>query len=374
MNTLSSLVQPIGNLKPQSLSWLWPGRLALGKVSIFDGDPGLGKSLVTLDLCARLTTGRPFPDCGAAPEPRNVIILNGEDSAADIIAPRLRALGADLDRTFIADETFSHQDGPLRLPSQTALLDRALSQTGAALVVLDPITAFLDDSVIVSSDASVRRALLPLATLSDRHACHMILVRHLNKTGHFRALYRGGGSIGFLAACRSGYLFARDPNDPLRAVFAEVKNNLGLRQPSLMYQLQHHDSGQAIVAWLGPHTLSADQLLVAAGLKPPVPGPGERAREFVFEFLESGPRCTLDIYAAATQRRFSKRTLQRVRKSNDIRKKTIWVNNRLLSYWLLPGQSLSADLDPPKSDIPSLEPWLAPLRAQYPDDPLADDP
>src|SRR5438477_3751828 len=96
--------RPVSELRPRPLAWLWPGRLALGKLAILDGDPGLGKSLVTLDLCARLTTGRPFPDGGLGPGPAAALILNGEGASADTIRPRLQGLGADLDRAFILSE------------------------------------------------------------------------------------------------------------------------------------------------------------------------------------------------------------------------------------------------------------------------------
>src|SRR5690242_6575569 len=88
-------VRPVSQLVTRPLTWLWPGRMALGKLAILDGDPGLGKSLVSLDLCARLSTGRPFPDGGCGPEVSGAIVLNGEDGEEDTIRPRLQALGAD---------------------------------------------------------------------------------------------------------------------------------------------------------------------------------------------------------------------------------------------------------------------------------------
>src|SRR5437868_10099227 len=92
---------PVGQLGARVVSWLWPGRMALGKLAILDGDPGLGKSLVALDLCARLSTGRPFPDGSLGSGPGTALILNGEDSAEDTIRPRLQSLGSDLDRVFV---------------------------------------------------------------------------------------------------------------------------------------------------------------------------------------------------------------------------------------------------------------------------------
>src|SRR5262249_17250272 len=140
-------VTPLSQFPSRQISWLWPGRLARGKISMFDGDPQIGKSLVTLDLCARITAGRNLPAGGPAFEPANVIILNGEDDAEDTIIPRLRALGADLDRAFIFTNQSLEKTGPFRIPAAKEILDNALAKTRAVFVVLDPIMAFLDSSV-----------------------------------------------------------------------------------------------------------------------------------------------------------------------------------------------------------------------------------
>src|SRR6476619_6439795 len=109
----------------QPVSWLWPDRMPLGKLVLLDGDPDLGKSLLALDLCARLSTGRPFPDGSPGPGVANSVVLNGEDGAADTIGPRLEALGAELTRVFVLD----HDDdlsAPLRLPAQTTALEEVV--------------------------------------------------------------------------------------------------------------------------------------------------------------------------------------------------------------------------------------------------------
>src|SRR5215471_13222287 len=136
------LLQRVDELKAEPVSWLWQGRLALGKAAMLDGDPGLGKSLLALDLCARLSTGRPMPDGSPGPGISNCLVLNAEDSEQDTIRPRLVALGADLARIFV----LRPQEDPaelLRLPTHTAMLEEALAQTRARLVVIDPIVAFL---------------------------------------------------------------------------------------------------------------------------------------------------------------------------------------------------------------------------------------
>ncbi|HTU93616.1 MAG TPA: AAA family ATPase, partial [Gemmataceae bacterium] len=272
----------VGDLESRPVSWLWPGRLALGKLAMLDGDPGPGKSLVTLDLCARLSKGRSFPDGATSPERGAALVLNGEDSAEDTIRPRLQALGADLKRVFVLRPEDMSSSEPLQLPKHTNVLDDALTETRARLLVIDPIAAFLDPRIQSSNDASVRRALAPLAQLAQQHGAAVILVRHLNKSPGRSPIYRGGGSIGFLAACRSGWLIARDPEQPAHCVLAQVKNNLAPPQPSLAYQVEKSESKIVSLSWLGPTEWTAAQLLAGVPRNPPRRlTPREQAREFL---------------------------------------------------------------------------------------------
>src|SRR5438045_2957768 len=117
---------PLSRWPQRLIDWLWLYRLALGKPALLEGDPGQGKSLITLDLCARVTTGRPMPDGSAGLGPANVILLNAEDNLEDTVRPRLVALGADLDRVYPATRLTGRFDEPLRFPSCAPALDRHL--------------------------------------------------------------------------------------------------------------------------------------------------------------------------------------------------------------------------------------------------------
>jgi hypothetical protein len=154
---------------------------------------------------------------------------------------------------------------------------------------------------------------------------------------------------------------------------AEIKNNLAPRQPSLAYRLRTEKDAPPVVDWLGESPLLADQLLAAAGLKPALPRPRDRARDFLQALLADGPRSTLDIWQAAQEQGLAKRTLYRMRRVLKLRVKTATVNGRLLTFWLLKGQELPAEAISTDIDVPSLEPWLAPLREKYPGNPLADE-
>src|SRR5438045_3250435 len=113
-------VRPLSDLAEEPIRWLWRGRLALGKLALLEGDPGLGKSLLALALCARLSRGRPFPEESVSAGPANVLVLSAEDGEGDTVRSRLVALEADLARIFLLEGQGGGSE-PVRLPSQEPL-------------------------------------------------------------------------------------------------------------------------------------------------------------------------------------------------------------------------------------------------------------
>lgn len=138
--------ETMSNVKAQKLEWLWPGRLALGKLAILEGDPGQGKSLVALDLCARLSTGRPFPDGVSNSGPRTAVLLDGEDDVQCTTIPRLQAAGANLERVIHLKAEVNCSGQPLHFPAHLDRLEYTLRKTGAQLLIISPLGAFLDPS------------------------------------------------------------------------------------------------------------------------------------------------------------------------------------------------------------------------------------
>jgi hypothetical protein len=361
----STTFLPVSQLTARELRWLWPGRLALGKLAMLDGDPGLGKSLVTLDLCARLSTGRPFPDGSPIDRPINSLVLNAEDDGQDTVRPRLQALGADLERVFLYHAPDGKAEDWPSIPGGLLGLHAALTRTQARLVIFDPVMAFLHPGVAINQDASVRQALLPLAQLAARHDCAMILVRHLNKSGRGRALYRGGGSVGLVAVCRSAWLIACDPLNHKRRVLAQVKNNLARPQPSLVYEVEAPTVGPATVSWLGTTPATADELLAATELAGPTLSARQRAHEFLLDVLQEGPMLSREIWPLAQEQRLSRRTLHRAREALKIKTEWVHVEGATRTYWLLPGQQLVRHVGP-ASATPDLDAYLETLQKHYP--------
>ncbi len=362
-------VRAASQLEQRPVVWLWPGWLPEGKLALLDGDPGLGKSMLTLDLCARLSTGRPMPDGYPGPGKVPSLVLNAEDGAEDTIRNRLDAFGADKDLVFVVDQPENDWSGPVRLPSQWTSLDQAVAQHRAKLLVLDPIVAFLDASIQANSDQSVRRALGPLHQIAARHGCSILMVRHLNKASHGRARYRGGGSIGFQGAFRVSWLVERDPAVADGLVLAQVKNNLAARPASLAFSMtrsEHEGSGAQAwsLAWRGPSPFSADQLLTATrGGRNPTEL--DRACRFLEKLLELGPVSTRVIWEAGESQGFSERELRFAKRQLLIRSKRAGRGGEHRAYWSLSHQDPLEGLVGEEPE-PDLSPWLDPLIAAYP--------
>jgi hypothetical protein len=169
--------KPLSEIEPERIEWLWPQRIPKGKITVLDGDPDNGKSVLTTDLAARVTAGLVLPD-GTKTEAAGAVIVSAEDGASDTIRPRFDAAGRDPSRALLLGN-----DEPFAIPGDIPRLERAVRQVGAVLVVVDPIMAFLSGDVNSNRDQDVRRALTPLKRMAERTGAAVVLVRHLNRRG-----------------------------------------------------------------------------------------------------------------------------------------------------------------------------------------------
>ncbi|HEY7340346.1 MAG TPA: AAA family ATPase [Ktedonobacterales bacterium] len=340
-------------VEERQVSWLWKGRIPLGAITLLDGDPGLGKSLITLDLAARVTRGREMPD-GTDGVDGGVVLLSAEDALAATVRPRLAAAGADLDRVEMmrgvtlygsSGATNPTQRRDVLLPRDIREIERLIWQVEARLVVIDPLMAYLDLKVNSWRDQDVRRALAPLAALAERTGAAILVLRHLNKATGMNAIYRGGGSIGIVAAARSGLLVAKHPDDPEhQRVLAATKSNLGPSLPSLSYRITTSWDSEGIpwIEWQGECALSAEQALAAP--QPEQDGARssklEEAVEWLHTKLAKGPVLGRVVERAARGAGISDATLRRARGRLPIYIQRTGFGADMYTWWSLPVSEL----------------------------------
>lgn len=304
----------LSTVTPVHVDWLWTQRVPLGKVTVLDGDPGLGKSTITLDLAARVSSGRPMPGERIGRPPAGVVLLSAEDGLDDTIRPRLDAAGADVSLVFARTAVGSLIEGHLpALPDDIATVEADAVETGAALIVVDPLMAFLAPGVNAHRDQDVRRALAPLAAMAERTGAAVLVVRHLNKSGKSDALYRGGGSIGIIGAARCGLMVAVDPDDESQCVLAVTKSNLGAMPAALSYRLVADPGTQvARIDW-GRETTHTARALLAIPVEDGVQSAVDEAIAVLAEILQSGPVRVATVRAQTRSAGISDRTLDRAK-------------------------------------------------------------
>jgi hypothetical protein len=307
------------DVQPEPVAWLWPGRIAMGKLTLIAGDPGLGKSLLTLDLAARVSAGAGWPDRpGERFEPGGVVLLSAEDDLADTVRPRLDAAGADCSRIVAIKGVSVVGDCGAVVGARLVdfvcdlpALEQAIRAVeGCRLVIIDPLTAYLG-AVDSHKNAEIRGLLAPLADLAARHRIAVVGVTHLNKATGGPALYRTSGSLAFVAAARAAWLVTKDRDDPHRRLMLPAKNNLSGGADGLAFRI----GGGPRVEWVdGPVPTSADEALAASW-----GGSGEGRSEvadavvWLRDLLEDGPRPSREVLAAAREAGYSARTLARAR-------------------------------------------------------------
>lgn len=322
------VVVRLSDVTPERVSWLVPGVLPFGKFAIWEGDPGTGKSTLTLDLTARVTRGESVLG-SAARVPRNVLLVTFEDGLADTVRPRIDALGGDPNRVLVF-RAVARVDGDEReptLPDDVEHLRAIIQENGVALVVIDPLGASLGEGTDSHKDASVRRITARLARLAEDTGACVLGVRHLIKGAAANALRAGGGSIAFVASARVAMVVSLHPDDAekpqhaRRRVLACVKNNLAPHPASRVFELWQPDGHEhPRIRWLGESPLSADDLNAAAALSAPEEREATTERtDWLREVLASGPLDSKDVFRLAREACYPERSLRRAARAIGVR-------------------------------------------------------
>ncbi|MCR9093731.1 MAG: AAA family ATPase [bacterium] len=311
----------LADVTPRAVQWLWPGRIPLGKITTFDGDPGVGKSTILADLAARVSSGASMPD-GSQGSQGDVIIMTAEDDPDDTIRPRVEAAGADLERVHVIDM----DDGLPSVVDATDELIATIAYLRAQLLIVDPFATFAGTSTRTKNTQSTAQAMSRIKRAASDTGCAVVLVRHLNKdVKNGRALYRGTDSIAIIGTARSGLVAGTDPDDGDRRVLAVTKSNLAppMQTQSLGYRIASVEGpagDTSRVDWLGRVSWDADEII--GSVNRPVPAPArESATEWLRHLVAEGPVLSADVEAAAEAAGHSMRTVKRAKDAAGVESK-----------------------------------------------------
>lgn len=323
--TIGAVITRMSDIAPEEIDWLWPGFIALGKISMIMGDPSLGKSMVTLDMTARVTRGASWPiDNGKSPI-GDVLLLSNEDDPADTIRPRLDAAEADIKR--VHHLSMVHERGGaagvrkrlFSLHKDIQELEKFLAaHPECKLVIIDPITAYLAGSD-GNNGIEVRSLLTPLAELARAYKVAIVCVTHLNKSEHRTSLNRMSGSIAFGALARFVFVVVKDQDNPERRLILQAKNNIAEDIKGLAYSVKAIN-GLPLIVWESEYVSISAETAFSCENKDKT-SDIEDAIEWLKEVLAEGRMQSNDLAALAKEEGFSVATIRRAKKKMGITSK-----------------------------------------------------
>lgn len=239
------------DIQAKEVDWLWYPYIPYGKITIVQGDPGEGKTTFVLHLAALLSNGEKLPCDDTGRTPITVIYQTAEDGLEDTIKPRLVEAGADCTLIKVIDESTD------MLTMSDERLGEAIRETGARLIILDPIQAYLGADVDMHRANEIRPVLMRLSMLAEEYGCAVILIGHMNKSIGNKSSYRGLGSIDFQATARSVLIVGRIKDNPQIRVIAHDKSSLAPEGQAIAFELCKETGFK----WIGHYDISVDDLL-----------------------------------------------------------------------------------------------------------------
>ena len=258
----------------EEVEWLWYPYIPFGKLTIIHGDGGEGKTTLILQLAALLSRGEKLPCDSTEREPIKVIYQTAEDGLGDTIKPRLLADNADCSQIKVIDESKA------TLTMLDERIEKAIVETGARALILDPVQAYIGAKVDMNRANEVRAILSQLGQIAGQYRCAIILVGHLNKAQGNKSNYRGLGSIDFQATARSVLIVGRLKDNPQIRVMVQDKSSLAPEGEPIAFELDKENGFR----WLGHYDISADDLLCGI----PREKKSEQAENLILEYLSQG--------------------------------------------------------------------------------------
>lgn len=229
----TGMVTYYSDVKTEPVNWLWYPYIAIGKITLLQGDPGDGKSTMMINLIAELSKGGATPDGVAFGRPRKIIYQCSEDGASDTIKPRLEAAGADCRNiAFINEEVYSG------LTLDDERIRDAIIECKPQLVVIDPIQSYIGNDSDLQIAVRARKLMRRISLWASCYKCAIVLIGHLSKKERSKELYRGLGSIDVVASARSVLQVERDGQDEDIRHVRQVKNSLAPKGADLTFEIR----------------------------------------------------------------------------------------------------------------------------------------
>lgn len=343
-------VRLASEIQPEPIEWFWPQRFSRGALTIITGLPGLSKSLLTIDITARITTGGKWPDGTGSAHKGGVLMFGTEDDPERIVVPRLMAAGADLNLVRIVEGAEDRRQewlAPISIDRDLQLVREQLdSFPECRAIIFDPLTQFIEAEE--NSNAQTRAALAPLVTLAQERGITVLAVMHLNKKSDAMAVQRIAGASSYGQIARHILFVGNDPDDTAtgvdkRRAMIVAKNSYGPMNVGQLYRVITRQGDVPGIEWCaGTVEMDAEKLNPKpSGVSREHEEQRSEAVDALRDILHAGPVGAADVQTAMEAQGYSRRMLAHACKVLNITKQpTLDDRGRRKGWvWALPGRA-----------------------------------
>lgn len=346
----------MATVEPRDIDWLWEGRIPAGRITVLSGRPGGGKSFVTVDLAARISTGRLMPD-GSQTQRGSVLTIACEDNPADTIRPRLDAAGADPECVHLLSgiEVYDGKqtnEYMFSLASVDMLEQTLEALPDCRLVIIDPIGSYIGGDTKTGSDNEVRAVLAPIAKVAERTGVAVLIVAHTRKAEAVNIDDTVMGSRAFTGIARSVWHLLADPENDQRRLLLQGKCNIAPEIDGMAFQIE---GKPAFVTWNAePVTQTANEILAMSyGKRGRGASAVDEAAEWLRRALADGQQPSKGLIESATADGIAERTLRKAATKLNVFKKPGCFGGG----WVWELTTESASVDPVSSEL-TTNPYL----------------
>ena len=378
------VITDAASVEPGEMAWIWPNVFPDGAITWCMGQPNNGKSLLTIEIAACVTTGRDWPDGGKNTlGARKVLMYCGEDSLGKVVVPRLMAAGANLSPGMIgfldrkSFRTVAGDNDPEKRPLDLSrdletLLELLKAKRDYKVVIVDPITGVFGGKDM-GRNVEIDPVLRDLIDFCEQADVAFLGITHTPKLMTNSAIDKIPGGSAMRGSAKSAFMLSRDPDsdDKHDHMLTMVKWNYTAKATGLKFRTVEADvvhKGVALKAakilWGEATELIGDDVLVAQNAKKET---GDRQKDrcdaFLQTYLANGPVRSPDVYAAALAHagRFSddtvRKSLKRIGGDHVDRRNqhegywmtltpnAPWCGGTVVSQQVVAGKELMGDVD-----------------------------
>jgi hypothetical protein len=226
-------LQSLASVEPRNVRWLVPGLIPLRTLTLVAGVGGLGKSMWLAGVAARLSRGELDGH-----SPADTVIVSYEDTAAEVLRPRVEAAGGDPSRVHVIVPEHRDYVEPVALPRDVIAVEELVRSVEAKLLIVDPIVAAIVVELDAHKDQHVRSVLARVTEIAEEVDCAVAIVGHLNKAPSTDAYIRVANSVAFWNASRSVVLITEDNGGEELRLVAQRKANYARLRPVERYRIE----------------------------------------------------------------------------------------------------------------------------------------